>query len=77
MKVQTKQTLANRQCNTPGCDCDKGLLYFHATCHGDSLKVVYHKERGHLFLYCAECENPVASIQVGNEWDKHGIVGNA
>jgi hypothetical protein len=60
-----RKDLAALGCSDPDCGHDHRIIYFHGSCHlGAGTWVSYDKETGRLTIECAECETPIAHIDV-------------
>jgi hypothetical protein len=60
-----RKDLVKLGCDDPTCDCDPTVIYFHSACHiGAGTWVLYDKGTNKLVIACAECEAPIAQIEV-------------
>lgn len=59
-----REQLDQERCGTPGCDCDRPLV-FNTACHSsDRLNVSYDRDSGALSIFCAICKEFVCKIEV-------------
>ena len=61
----TRVDLDSMRCEAPGCKCNNTELVFRGQCHFDAPTfAVYNSKTGILTIECAECDKPIARVQV-------------
>jgi hypothetical protein len=59
----TRADLDRTTCDSPGCNCSTGGIYFHSRCHPDAPTWARY-ENSILTVECAVCETTVTEIVV-------------
>jgi hypothetical protein len=62
-----RETLDSAECDEPGCDEDRSLLFLHTQCHsGRGVDACYDKREGVLKISCPFCHRFLCKIAVAS-----------